>query len=339
MTPLPVGVATINHAPTPRLSDSAHTVASAERMLSEWFEAEVVLTSSGRSAMLLYLTNLELNRYRDLIALPRLISSCVLDVVIRRAFPVDCATINQTPTLTILYHQYGIRQTARPNGPVLEDICHAFFATPTTGARDWAGPAAVFSLPKFFPMSSMAGGLVMRDAALATQMRERRDTATIPSAESRHNMGRTFRLSYGGHGNAMELEQVYLARLTNPRIADDELGGLPANLNAIRDIARRRNTISNELRNAAPPTSASHDWNTATLNALPFAMPIFGAVPQLQSANKSLLQEGISAGIYQIDQARNMYHPQPQAALLLPCHHELDDTQRAACIAAITGIN
>src|SRR4029079_5467621 len=161
---------TIGHAPAFKTAASVTTVREAEVVLSEWFGAPVVLTSSGRAAILLYLGVTGHDRYRHRVAVPRMISACVLDALIRRAFPVDAATPQAADT-TLLYHQYGFMQETRPRGHVLEDISHSCFASATTGVRPWAGDAAVFSLQKFFSIATMIGGLVVPDADLARTVR------------------------------------------------------------------------------------------------------------------------------------------------------------------------
>ena len=127
-------------------------------MLEEWFGSPVVLASSGRGAIKLALREFGLNRYRHRVALPRMISGCVLDAVVQHAFPIDAAGKDEFD-LTLLYHQYGFSQLMEPAGPTIEDICHAFFASCKTGRRPWRGQMAVFSLSKFFRTSTMVGGL------------------------------------------------------------------------------------------------------------------------------------------------------------------------------------
>src|SRR6266567_4107946 len=133
----------IEHALRFRDTPALLAVADAESVLSDWFGADVILTSSGRAAIHMYLQALGLNRYRSRIVLPRLISVCVVDAVIRSGFPVDaaCGIVGDA---SILYHQFGIPQCACPSGIVIEDICHALFASPSTGIRDWKGEVAVF---------------------------------------------------------------------------------------------------------------------------------------------------------------------------------------------------
>jgi hypothetical protein len=324
---------TVSHAPGFRPSRSVTTVEATEALLSEWFEAPVVLTSSGRSAMLLYLTATGHSRYQHRVALPRMISACVVEAVIRRAFPLDAAMPGAADT-TILYHQYGLPQLARPAGRVLEDICHALFASPTTGARTWAGEAAVFSLPKFFSTATMVGGLVVPDPRLATELRALRESAPPPHAPRRAEHAAI--LGAVGHSGGPDLEVVYLERLTNPRLLDSELGGVPASLADIGSVAAHRADFATRVFAAMPPDALPEGWSTWLPQALPFAFPVFGTRDRLETINSALAGIGISAGIYQIDIARDIARPNYAAALLVPCHQAIGvETQRTIvrCLA------
>jgi hypothetical protein len=107
------------------------------------------------------------------VALSSTTAACVLDAVIRAAFPVDPADRPGGVSATLLIQQFGLVQAWRPKDRVIEDICHAFYAAPDSGARDWAGDYAIVSLPKFFSLPGMAGAIVTRSAAIAARLRER----------------------------------------------------------------------------------------------------------------------------------------------------------------------
>jgi hypothetical protein len=311
----------VAHAPCFRDTGAVLTVNDAERILSDWFGAEVILTSSGRAAILLYLKALGLNRYRDQVVLPRFISSCVLDAVIRCGFPVDAAS-GVTGDASILYHQFGIPQRTAPSGAVIEDICHAFFASPTTGGRDWKGDVAVFSVPKFFGLKNMVGGLVLVKGARSAQLREMRDGAPTASKVHRDRGGR----EVGSARNAEEQEDIetrYLRRLLNPALLDDETGGLPGSTGEIRAIGHARQDKLCRLVEAAGRTSLPPGWVELLTSCLPFALPVFLGEEMLRRANARLSEIGVVAGEYQIDVARDMSSPRHERAVLVPCHHEI----------------
>lgn len=285
-------------------------MAGAEAVLSDWYEAPVILTSSGRGAILLCLRQFGLNRYRDNIALPKMISACVLDAVTRQGFPVDAAS-GQARALTIFYHQYGFAQLARPDGPALEDICHSFFATEHTGARKWKGKAAIFSLPKFFRTADMAGGIVTPDAQVAAQLREARDAAGAGSPADL------------AQASGPKLEHIYLDRLLHPAITAAQLGGLPASLAEIRASGTRRRDIIDQYLAASAPFAMPAGWRDLLRATLPFVFPVFGPEAALRRLDAALQEISIQAGLYRIDTARDMAAPVLASALLVPCHQHI----------------
>jgi len=308
---------------TPGFVDAlpATSVPEVERALSDWFGAEVILTSSGRAAILLYLTALGLGRYLNRIAVPRLISSCVLDAVIRRGFPVDAEGTPHADA-TVLYHQYGIPQAEGASGIVIEDICHSFFSTASSGSRAWRGEVGIFSLPKFFLLNGMGGGLVMVRGSLARQLRQMRDDASQQGSiegDSQLHVLRSRDVVQDGSA----IEQFYLSRLLNPRILDHQTGGMPATLSEIRTVGERRQNNLGQLLDALGQDALPAGWPGLLRAALPFALPVFGDMSRLRRLDAMLGEIGVKAGLYKIDVARTMARPRYQTAVLVPCHHEM----------------
>lgn len=143
-----------------------------ERALEEWFGRHVILTSSGRAGIRLWMQAKGLHRHDNKMRVPPYMSSCVLDTIGLHAFPVQ-----EPAEVTLWYHQYGLEQCAESRvvvgrRAVLEDIAHGFFIRPTHDA--------VFSLPKFFGIADEAGGIVTEDDETARRIREMRDVGTPP---------------------------------------------------------------------------------------------------------------------------------------------------------------
>jgi hypothetical protein len=312
----------VHATPSPKNGPTILSVQGTEALLEDWFGAPVVLASSGRGAILLMLREWALNRYASRVAVSRFISACVIDAVVRGAFPVDVATAGGSDA-ALLYHQYGFTQKRGVQGRVLEDICHAFFSTADTGKRNWMGDAAVFSLPKFFPTSSMVGGIITRDQKLAKGLRARRDAHQGEHLVNSREMGEIFRSRYHSGGGA--LEEIYTARLIDPRVLDTELGGLPSTLKAIRDVGSKRRSVMLELLAATNGQGLPPDWIDLLSQSLPFLFPVCGTEETLARAKQALLEIGVAVDLYQIDLARDMMAPRYLPMLLIPCHHEIPD--------------
>ncbi len=171
--PSPGGLqAPVGH--NPRLAETEAprpaSVADVEALLAEWFDAPVILLASGRTALHLYLQAKGFHRYRHNLQVSPYLAVDVLAAITPSAFPVHLPADGDG---ILFYHQYGFPQRGRPTkSVVVEDVAHTFFASPATGARDWAGDAAIFSLPKFFAIGGSAGGLIVHDEALAERIRD-----------------------------------------------------------------------------------------------------------------------------------------------------------------------
>jgi hypothetical protein len=317
VTELSTGIR-VHPSPDPTDGRSQLRVGEVEGLLTDWFGAPVILTSSGRSAILLALTELGFNRYRHRIAIPRLISACVLEALIRRGFPIDVAD-GSGADATLLYHQFGFPQLGSQAS--IEDICHAFFASAGSGRREWCAPIAIFSLPKFFTTASMIGGLVVSDDSLFHRLRERRDSTPESLRTERAWLGEVFRSQYQSGGK--DLEHLFLCRLVDPRIYDDELGSLFHSVDDIIEIGQRRRQISDALLAVAGHTLPP-EWQEMLDGALPFLFPVMGEDTELRRIVDAMKEAGIACDIYQIDRRRNMWAPELVPAILLPCHHDVD---------------
>lgn len=286
-------------------------------MLEEWFGSPVVLTSSGRGALMLAFGQLGLNRYRNRIAMSPMISTCVVEAVAYHAFPVDAAAAGEFDA-TLVYHQYGFMQAVSLAGRVVEDICHSFYAAPTTGRRVWLGEFAVFSLPKFFSTSSPVGGLIVHDRNQAEGLRSRRDSNPQRSIQQQDEESHIFR--DWGEFSELAKAELYLSRLLNPRVSDSELGGLPNHVSDIASEGRRRSEIIELYCDAAGDHSCPDGWHEMMREHPPYAFPVGGKEAQLLDVRSRLHEMGVETDIYSIDIARNMRSPKFGRMLLLPCH-------------------
>ena len=296
------------------------TVAELEATLEEWFGLPVVLTSSGRGALRLAFSHLGLKRYRDRIAITPMISMCVLEAAIRHAFPIDAASAVEAEA-TLVYHQYGFVQTVKPAGPVVEDICHSFYATPTRGRRAWLGELAAFSLPKFFSTSSPVGGLVVQDRKRAASVRALRDTQPQRTVRQQDEESRIY-CDADMHSH-FDFDRLYLSRLVNSRISDRELGGLPKNVSEIADQGQRRTEIIAIYCDAVGAHACPPGWHEMIRERLPYFFPVGGDEARLLNARSRLREIGVEADLYSIDAARNMRAPKFIKMLLLPCHDKI----------------
>jgi dTDP-4-amino-4,6-dideoxygalactose transaminase len=315
------------------------SIDACEALLSEHFEGECVVTSSGRSAIDILMRHVGLNRYRSRVALTPMISRCVLDVTVIHAYPVD-PTGKEKYDFVLRYHQMGIPQMeVSDDVPVIEDICHAFFADlgkclPEAGKR-WA----VFSLPKFFPTAGMVGGIVVQDRYEASALRELRDRSEVITDAEQQLQEVDFQQAYAGDPRYSDrLEMLYLKRRLNRRCHSRDLAGFPLDLKALKALRLRRRDVMQHLLESIDDQMFPPSWYEQLDSWLPFALPIFlNGEERMNAAAFELNSKGIQAGIYSIDVNRNQTDPNLQRALLVPCHHQLSGAVCDMIVSVLRG--
>jgi hypothetical protein len=282
--------------------------------------------SSGRAGLQALLALKGLGRYRDAMLVPRYLSRCVINAVTFNAMPVHDGDASGT----LLYHQYGFEQQFAPGSPVvIEDVAHAFFATPETGERDWRSDAAIFSLPKFFGTAGLGGGAIVESESLAGELRARVAQATRPGDDTRAWMRSVVVGARAGGPEEEWLDAVYelLFRFLAPE--PDDLSGMPLSRAAIAAIGAERADRAARLRAAMP----REGWEPMGAPPVPYALPFFAAPEALARIDAALMAEGIHAGIYRLDVRRDMSRPEFRPCVLLPCHQGLgeEDVARISC--------
>lgn len=298
---------------------------SCEKVLSEWFGYPVILLSSGRAGINIVLKALGMHRYRSRLRVPPFLSTCVLNAITPFAFPVD---IGQSGDGMLWYHQYGFPQRNLPLHPnVIEDCAHSFFTTATTGERVWASDVAIFSLPKFFSIAGMAGGIIVRNSELEERLRTIVAEAPDDIPEVRMWMRRIISSAFNVEdsieklfvGSAYELLPQFM------RPDPHDLAGFPTTTDEIRTIGRQRRErmefVVDFFGRQAFPESLMRDYE----HIMPFAMPCFSISDEKmrEKADYLLMDIGIHAGIYRVDVNRDCNSPDYRPCILLPCHQNV----------------
>jgi hypothetical protein len=315
-----------------------------EKVLSDWFGHPVILLSSGRAGINIALKALGMHRYRSRLRVPPFLSTCVLNAITPFAFPVD---IGQNGDGMLWYHQYGFPQRNAPLHPnVIEDCAHSFFSTAITGERDWASDVAIFSLPKFFDIEGMAGGIIVRNPELEEELRSIVAEAPDDIPEVRMWMRRIISSAFNVEGSAVEKLFVGSAYELLPqfiRADPHDLAGFPASTGEIRAIGHKRRErmefVVDFFGQKAFPESLL--WNYGQI--MPFAIPCFSISDEKmrEKADHLLKDIGIHAGIYRVDVRRDCRNAEYRPCILLPCHQNipLNRLEEACTIIASCGDN
>jgi putative PLP-dependent aminotransferase (TIGR04422 family) len=149
------------------------STADVENVLSEMFRGgSPVVLSSGRIGLVLALETLGIRR-ADNVALFPYASHCVIEAVGRVGSPVRSDSA-EAILCRVLYHQWGYVQERAVTDRVIEDAVDSFCVR---GASLFpaGGDFEVWSLSKL--LGCLGGGVLWcRDAAVAAEMRDRRDS-------------------------------------------------------------------------------------------------------------------------------------------------------------------
>ena len=297
-----------------------------EKILSEWFGHPVILLSSGRAGINIILKAMGFHRYKSKLQVPPYLSTCVLNAITPFAFPVE---ISQKAEGMLWYHQYGFPQRNIPSHPnVIEDCAHSFFSTQNTGEREWGGEVAIFSMPKFFNVSGMVGGIVVRNVELEEKLRS--IVALTPNETEDVSSWMREIIASGFDSEAPLLKKMFinsayelLSQFIKP--SQNNLAGFPSSVYEIRKIGQQRRLrmefIVDFFGKNAFPESLLCDYG----RIIPFAMPCFSIKDESlrEKANNLLSEIGVHAGIYQFDINRNYRNPEYKSCILLPCHQNV----------------
>lgn len=313
--------------PTWKRITSYSSVEACEDLLGKHFGGECVVTGSGRSAIDILMRYNKLSRYSSRVSVTPMISRCVLDVTVNHAYPVDPSK-NEKHDLVLRYHQMGLPQKDTIfTTPVIEDICHSFFLDLSECSLKVGKRWAVFSLPKFFPIAGMAGGIVVEDKAEASELRKLRDLSALITDSEQRLQSEEFQLAYGGDPHYSDrLEMVYLKRRLNSKCHPMDIAGFPLDLHELNAVRLRRNQVMTRLLEPLYEKNFPYSWYGKLGAWLPFALPIF--LCNEERMNKVALElnsQGIQSGVYSIDIARNQTAPNFKRAVVVPCHHQLSD--------------
>jgi hypothetical protein len=336
----------IGHSPTPSRGDTEEQPLSlhdAERLLGDWFERPVVLLASGRTGLSLLLQHAGLSRYEHVMWVPRYLSRCVINAITAHAFPVHS---HRRPDASLAYHQFGFPQAwpggGAASGFVIEDLAHSFFATPRGGARAWLSDSAIFSLPKFFPVAGLCGGVAVSTESQAAQLREIAGAPPAADDPTRTWMREVYRAASGAADGgdprrAAWLASAYELLFQYPQVDPECLRGLPASRAALEEVGTARSERVALFRRITSSHQPESLWVGAE-DLAPYALPYFprGGAHSFAKARAALAELGARVDVYHLDVARSMTSPRYEPCLLLPAHQGIPiDTFEAMCLAVV----
>jgi hypothetical protein len=315
------------------LENSLADIENLEGVLAQWFGAPVILTATGKSAIELYFQVKGYHPYRTKVHVPPYFARPLMSSLGRSIFPV----LHGQPGYPVIhYHQFGFPQRRRPQSEnVLEDIAHSFFASENSGARNWSGEVAVFSLQKTFPLAGQAGGVVVHDGQIHAEIRARLEGKPRAPENIAAWVRSTLHAAYSSPPSEPEYGTESLQHFAYELVHDFphpdpiSLNGCPTSMPELAASGqKRKQLVEIYFRNFHGNALLQKFWHPDE-PFLPFAIPHFGTGDQetLRKAESILRDHGVSSGVYHVDHNRNMCEPNYLPCLLLPSHQNISSAK------------
>jgi len=300
-------------------------VSVCEKLLKEWFGCEVILMASGRSGIHVFLQTEGYHRYKHKFEVPLYLSRCVINALTSSVFPAEFPVIGDG---ILFYHQFGFPQRWKPNSTavVLEDIAHSFYANQYSGKRLWHGKVAAFSLPKFFAMNGLVGGLVVPDRTTADKIRVFIEKTSIDSEDTRKwTRDVLFDFYKSNDESNFLIDSAFEILLKMLRPDPINICGFPESISEIMTIGENRKERCDFFRTFFKGRAFPKDFWETEENFLPFALPYFGSgiLKNLKNINSALEERNVKAGIYHVDVNRNSRDTDFKPCVLLPSHQDI----------------
>lgn len=308
-----------------------NTKEGVEKYLCDFYDRPAVLQSSARVGIYQALKFFGFTR-QDQILVPDFLCQLVLDIINVSGFPVK---IPDAKTKAVLvFHQWGYPQkmeevmaeAKKRDLIVIEDCAHSFDSTYQGKNIGTFGDLAVFSFSKCLP--TYTGGF------LASNNQQLIEYVRKDQAASRGWKSDLFwRFAFFVTKKKFIKKQwefwfdgVYLKGILFPNIGRSTLKLLPPNGDSLKqELAKRKNNYR-FLKNTIKAEYLLADQDS-TIDVNPLCVPVFLPIDKMTTVQKSLAAAGIQSEILHFDLNRNVFQPNYQKCLAVPCHQQMNEEQ------------
>lgn len=292
------------------------------------------ITSSGRSAISLFLESIELDRH-DEIFIPKYLSKCVIDSILTQGMP--SLRYNDNVKTVLIYHQYGFPQDIdeilkkmKSKKIIIEDCAHSVSAKYKGENIGNFGDVAVFSPSKYLS-STYFGILKTNKDIYKKKIQELLDYEDeFKKLRSLVNIFNNFYYVYNynfSKGNLLSnliLEKWY----TNLNL----IRSLKSiKINNIKSLSDYENNINNHKKKFQ---FLSKNYKNISLKFIkkyddiselaPMCFPYISEDNEkLERICKYLKTCGFKIGIYNFDINRNLFEPNFNKCVLIPLHSRM----------------
>lgn len=300
--------------------------------LENYYQRRVSLLNSARVALYLGLKHYNFSSDRENhILVHKYMSSCVLNVLNENSFPVR--KIDEQTKAVLIFHQWGYPQKmdevmsyAKDKGLlVIEDCAHSFNSKYKNKIIGTFGDFSIFSFPKVLP--SFTGGMILSgNNQLMEEIKQyKKDKGRLFTKIFQKF---SFQIIKKHYINNKIFGEYDLFAATNSKYASlvkidsQALKLLPSSQKFFEECLDIRKNNFNYLKENINPSLYKNEIE-ADCDVCPYAVPIFASDGLLEKIKNKLREKNILVDILHFDINRNIFFPNYQKCIPLPCHHLL----------------
>lgn len=318
------------------------SIAEAEDYLSVFWQKETVVLSSAMTGIYAALKFAGLKRM-DHILVPEFLCQTLHYILNTSSFPVKY--FDSRTKAMLLLHQWGYPQNldqvlplARKNNLfIIEDCAHSIDSQYKGQNIGSFGDLAVFSFAK--TMGTCIGGTLISDnKQIINYVKNlRAQKRGLPNHLFNILVFRAAKKHYFENKRYSILDLIYLKSIDFPNISSQALNLFPPNIEILKKTLQKRKANYELVKKNIKQNYLKVD-NNPDINVNPLCVPVFLPADKLETAKKQLQENDFFVEILHFDINRNIFEPNYQKCLALPCHHQLTSGQLDLMIEIINYI-
>lgn len=303
------------------------------KYFEDYYQENAILLHSGRVGLYSGLEHYNFSSARENhILVPKYISSCVLNILNKNSFPVR--KLDGETKAVLILHQWGYPQKMDQVLPlarekkliVIEDCANSFNSKYNGKLIGTFGDFSIFSFPKIF--SSFTGGMVIsKNKQLIEAINHYKKSKDQLLANIFQKISfKVLKNNSLNNRNFLnhDLHSIFYSKYASlVKIDSWALRLLPPSKEVFEKLLNKRKENLNYIKKNIPPWLYKNDIESDS-DVYPFAVPLFANDVVLEKIKNNLVQKNILADILHFDVNRNIFDPNYQKCIALPCHHILD---------------
>jgi dTDP-4-amino-4,6-dideoxygalactose transaminase len=323
-------------------SSSKVSVEEAEKYLNNFWQKNTVVLSSAMAGIYAALKFSGLKR-TDHILVPEFLCQTIHYILNTSSFPVKY--FDSRTKVMLLLHQWGYPQdldkvlplAKKNNLFIIEDCAHSIDSQYKGQNIGSFGDLAVFSFAK--TMGTCIGGALISDNEKIIDYVK--NFRAQKKGLSNHLFNilvfKAARKHYFEDKRYSILDLIYLKSIDFPNISSKALNLFPPNIETLKKILQKRKANYEFIKKNIKQDYLTVD-NNPDINVNPLCVPVFLPVNKIETAKKQLRENGFFVEILHFDVNRNIFEPNYQKCLALPCHQQLTSGQLGLMIEIINYI-